>query len=200
MAGAAPKKGKVAEKKGQTFGEMREDMSKMKEEFVELCAEPAKKGFGLAGDNSLAEMGQEFSAVCSELDKNLALLDELCEDDEDDEAEDEAEEAAKAELAEEQIAQMRQLFSQLDPAGSGKASAEQMIEVYGSMGAAHSEERKQEIRDWVQNVDTTGSGAASVEEFLAWLQMDKYLGSEMSVFKQFDKLNYEEFVKEFIIH
>ncbi|XP_066283187.1 uncharacterized protein [Branchiostoma lanceolatum] len=92
-------------------------------------------------------------------------------------------------MTEEQIAQMRQMFHKFNPDGSGKATAEQMIEVYGSMGVALTEEQKQEIRDWVKAVDTTGSGAASVDQFLARMQTNKNLDSAMAAFKMFDKDN-----------
>ncbi|XP_078594699.1 uncharacterized protein LOC144872420 [Branchiostoma floridae x Branchiostoma japonicum] len=86
-------------------------------------------------------------------------------------------------LSEEAIAQMRQLFAAFCKDGSGKITAEQMIEGYKSMGAPMGEQEQQEIRKAMLAVDPSG-GPISADDYLARMQMTD---SAMDTFKMFDK-------------
>ncbi|XP_035677686.1 calmodulin-like [Branchiostoma floridae] len=88
-------------------------------------------------------------------------------------------------LTDAQIAKMREQFVTFSQDGSGKVTADQMIQVYGALGIALSEEQKQEIRKAVLAVDPSG-GPISADDYLARMQMTD---SAMAAFKMFDKDN-----------
>ncbi|KAI8504285.1 hypothetical protein Bbelb_183530 [Branchiostoma belcheri] len=91
-------------------------------------------------------------------------------------------------LTDEQLAEMKRQFQAHDK-GSGKVTAQQMIDVLESVGVNLRGEQKQEHRDWIKD-NTTGDGLVSVAEFLTRMQQSKALAdSALAAFRMFDKDN-----------